>query len=100
MMTTEYETLAPASEAHTPWSEALAEQIAMSRGMGELTTTHWQLIHTLRQHFIQYGAMPPMALACGMNNLDGHCAEELFHDAGELRLLAGLPEPGSEAIAV
>lgn len=100
MMTTEYETPMEAVEAsqHHPWSEDWAQRIAMEDGVGELTETHWKVIHTLREHFVKYGALPPMGLACGMNELDPDCADELFHGAHEARQVAGLPEPGSEYI--
>ncbi len=98
-MTTEFESvvgLEPKGEGFTPWSEELAQQIAIASGVGELSEAHWKVIRTLRQHFVQYGAMPPMGVACGMSSLATHCAEELFPSANEAWHIAGLPEPGSE----
>lgn len=100
-MTTEYESRIGDLDAvmnYSPWSEEVARRIAAERGLGELTEEHWKVIHTLREHFVQYGAMPPMRLACGLNRLQPHCAEELFHSANEAWHVAGLPDPGSEAI--
>ena len=101
-MTTEYESglMIGEEEVHTPWSEEFALQIAMANGVGELTEAHWRVIHTLREHFIQYGAMPPMEMACSLSSLDTHCTEQLFHSANELWQVAGLPEPGSGMVAV
>ena len=103
-MTTEYESVVAMdteveaeTETFTPWSEERAQQIAIASGLGQLSKVHWKVIHTLREHFVQYGAMPPMGLACGMNSLEPHCAEELFKSANEARHVAGLPEPGAEA---
>jgi len=69
----------------------------MRDGIGELKEEHWKIIDTLRSHFIQYGAMPPMHMACVVNHLDPHCVEELFHNAREAWTVAGLPDPGEEA---
>lgn len=99
-MTTEYERRFADSEPvmNTPWSEEVARQIALEDGIGELTDSHWRVIHTLREHFVQYGAMPPMKLACGMNRLDPHCVEELFKGSYEAWHIAGLPDPGTESL--
>ena len=102
-MTTEYESVSMVAEeevVYTPWNEELAQQIALANGVGELTEAHWRVIHTLREHFIQYGAMPPMEMACSLSRLDSQCADELFHSANEMWQVAGLPEPGSEVVAV
>lgn len=97
-MTTEHETLRTTqSLGHEPWSEALAERIASEQGISRLTTQHWRVIHTLRQHFIQYGALPPMRFACDINRLAPHCADELFHSPEKAWRIAGLPDPGEEA---
>ena len=101
-MTTEFETVVGAIEQGdlpTSWSEELAQRIATADGLGELTEAHWKVIHTLREHFVQYGALPPMRLACGVNQLEPHCVEELFHSAYEAWHVAGLPEPGTEAMS-
>jgi sulfur relay (sulfurtransferase) DsrC/TusE family protein len=100
IMTTEYESMAgsPAGvSGTTPWSEEVARRVAAEKGLGELTESHWRVIHTLRAHFVQYGALPPMRLACGLNRLEPDCTEALFRGAHEAWQVAGLPEPGSES---
>ena len=100
-MTTEFESVVgklAEAEVSTPWNEELAQSIAIADGLGELTEAHWKVIHTLREHFVQYGALPPMRLACGVNQLDPHCTDELFHGVYEAWHVAGLPAPGSEAM--
>ncbi len=101
-MTTEYETLV-SLQANlpklAPWSEEDAQRIASEDGLGKLTESHWKVLRTLREHFVQYGALPPMRLVCGMNNLDPHCTDELFHGAYEAWHVAGLPDPGAEAMS-
>lgn len=96
-MTTEFDTpLIPAIEPQQ-WNEALARQIAADDGVGELTQDHWKIIHTLREHFIQYGALPPMRVACDLHRMNPHCVDELFHSPQEAWRIAGLPDPGEEA---
>jgi len=79
-----------------PWSEEYAQQIALRDGIGQLSENHWNVIHTLRSHFVQYGAIPPEHIACSVNHLEPHCVEHLFHDAREAWTIAGLPDPGDE----
>lgn len=98
-MTSQFE-LPPIGEtpaARGPWSQEYAQQIALRDGIGELSDAHWRIINTLRSHFVQYGAMPPMRMACVVNHLDPHCVEQLFHNAREAWTVAGLPDPGEEA---
>ena len=99
-MTTEYECMVNVSDddmEYVPWSEELAQRIAAEDGLGELTESHWKVIHTMRQHFVQYGALPPQRLACGINSLEPHCVDALFNGSTEAWHVAGLPAPGSEA---
>ena len=81
------------------WSEALARQIAEQDGIGELTEAHWTVIRTLREHFIKYGAPPPLRSACHMSQQGPQCIEDLFHDAREAWHIAGLPEDNPEIVA-
>lgn len=101
-MTTEYESTVSVSHdggEYVPWSEELAVRIAAEDGIGELTDSHWKVIHTMRQHFVQYGALPPKRLACGINSLEPQCVDELFNGSTEVWHVAGLPAPGSEVAA-
>jgi tRNA 2-thiouridine synthesizing protein E len=79
------------------WNEALATRIAAEDGIGELTTEHWKIIHTLREHFVQYGALLPMRVACDFHRMEPHCVDVLFHSPQEAWRIAGLPDPGEEA---
>jgi tRNA 2-thiouridine synthesizing protein E len=79
------------------WNEQMAENLAVADGLGRLQDEHWRVIRYLREHFVQYGAAPPMHLACLHSNLDHRCVERLFHGAREAWRIAGLPDPGAEA---
>ncbi len=99
-MTTEFDLPSIGSEGDgSRWNEQLARNIASADGIGPLGEAHWRVIRYLRQHFVQYGAAPPMHVACVQNNLDPHCVDKLFHGAREAWRVAGLPDPGSEAIS-
>jgi TusE/DsrC/DsvC family sulfur relay protein len=79
------------------WNEDLAQRLAQQDGVGELTEEHWRVIRFLREHFIQYGALPPERSACHFSHLDPHCVHRLFHGTKEAWRIAGLPDPGEEA---
>jgi tRNA 2-thiouridine synthesizing protein E len=102
-MTTEHEVARNAcvgtSCDNGPWTERMAEELAVADGIGWLGEEHWRVIRFLREHFVQYGAAPPMHVACVHNSLDPHCVERLFHGGREAWRIAGLPDPGSEAIS-
>ncbi len=86
-----------ASEApRQPWNEQFAEKLAKQFGIERLTDAHWKVINTLRCHFIQYGALPPMRFACDLSRLEPHCVDQLFHSPREAWRIAGLPDPGDE----
>lgn len=98
-MTTEHEVIPFTAMAQPePWSEGHAEQIAHEQGLAKLTEAHWCVIHTLRDHYIQYGALPPLRFACDINRLEPHCVDQLFHSPQEAWRIAGLPDPDEEAM--
>ncbi len=96
-MTTEHELPTSALADQAAWCEAVAERVAREQGFGVLTPAHWCVIHGLRKHFIQYGALPSMRAVCDSERLDPHCVSELFHDPQVAWQIAGLPDPGEEA---
>ncbi len=97
-MTTAYETRQQTvAEPNLPWTEKFAEKLAREFGISQLTDAHWKIIHTLRTHFVQYGALPPMHFACDISHLGPHCVDHLFHSPRIAWRIAGLPDPGDEA---
>jgi TusE/DsrC/DsvC family sulfur relay protein len=82
------------------WSEQLADEIARTDGLAELTQSHWKVIHALREHFDRFGAAPPaFRHICHMYKLGPHGVEALFRTPREAWRVAGLPDPGEEARA-
>ena len=101
-MTSETEVLAPTPpeegfvNEQGVWSEELAQRLAQQDGIGDLGEEHWRVIHSLRKHFLQYGAAAPERYACHTAELDEHCIHRLFRSSREAWRIAGLPDPGEE----
>ncbi|HSQ06801.1 MAG TPA: TusE/DsrC/DsvC family sulfur relay protein [Chromatiaceae bacterium] len=81
------------------WNEQLARRIAEVDGVGLLTPDHWAIIHYLREHHFTYGSIPPMAQACHSHGMDKHAVQHLFGGCRTAWRVAGLPNPGEEALS-
>lgn len=81
------------------WAPSLAEAIASDDGIGALTDKHWQVIGLVRDRYYATGALPVMRLICRAAGLDPHNAHQLFSTCRSLWRIAGLPNPGDEALA-
>ncbi len=79
------------------WDRELAEQLAREDGVGRLSDAHWAVIQELRDHYLEYGAIPPGSHVCRVNRLDSSCLHGLFRSMREAWRIAGLPNPGEEA---
>lgn len=82
------------------WDETVAARIARHDGLGQLTREHWVIIRALPTHYLQFGASPPaFSHVCHTNHMEKHCVERLFRRQQEAWRIAGLPDPGDEALA-
>ena len=79
------------------WNEALAREIARRYELGELTAEHWEVIHTLREHFARHGVAPAMSQVCRTRHKDRTWVHDLFQTCLNAWRVAGLPNPGEEA---
>ena len=79
------------------WNEEMARQIARDDGLGELGDGHWAVIRELREHYLNFGAIPALNHVCRVNHLEARCMTSLFPSAREAWRVAGLPNPGEEA---
>jgi len=79
------------------WTEELAQNLANNAEIGELTTSHWQIIHFLRDRYLRIGAIPPMRRVCREFGHDKDAVRHLFGGCLQLWQIAGLPYPGDEA---
>lgn len=46
------------------WNERIAEALASTEDVNELTEDHWKVIHYLRDYFKQYGIAPMIRKLC------------------------------------
>jgi tRNA 2-thiouridine synthesizing protein E len=83
----------------TQWNEEIARAIAKFDGIGPLSVTHWQIIHFLRQSWLDGHALPAVSHTCHIAGMGPLCLEELFNGLREAWRIAGLPDPGEEAKA-
>jgi TusE/DsrC/DsvC family sulfur relay protein len=81
------------------WNEQLARRLAEIDGIGELTPDHWAIIHYMREHHFAYGSLPPTAQACHSHGMDKHAVTHLFGGCRAAWRIAGLPNPGAEALS-
>jgi tRNA 2-thiouridine synthesizing protein E len=81
------------------WDEELAQRIAEVDGIGRLTSAHWAILHYLREHHFTYGSLPPTAQASTSHGMDKHAVQHLFGGCRTAWRIAGLPNPGEEALS-
>lgn len=81
------------------WSEDMACLITALDGRGTLEQEHWAVIYYLREHFLTYGALPPVSQLCHAHGMDKTRVKALFGSCRAAWRTAGLPHPGVEALA-
>jgi tRNA 2-thiouridine synthesizing protein E len=81
------------------WTPELAQQLAGSEGIAELTSRHWAFLEALRGYYERFQVPPPTARVCHELGLRHACGHELFPSCLAAWRIAGLPDPGEEARA-
>jgi tRNA 2-thiouridine synthesizing protein E len=81
------------------WSESLADHVAQSDGLGELSELHISLLHALRREYAKHGSVPALSHVCHLTGQSADCMHHLFPSPREAWRIAGLPNPGEEAKA-
>jgi len=81
------------------WSEDLAQKIAEIDGIGHLDGPRLMLLRQLRAHYLRWGTPPALAHICRATGLTPDCMNQLFPSPHEAWRIAGLPNPGDEAVA-
>lgn len=79
------------------WNEEIAQLIAHQERIAELTPAHWQVIHFVRQYYLEKGAPPLMRQVCRQIALSKYQTVGLFSGCLQVWKIAGLPNPGDEA---
>jgi tRNA 2-thiouridine synthesizing protein E len=77
------------------WSEALAEEIARSNGIAELTERHWLVVRFMRERYLATGTAPSIR---ALGKESGVPVKELYalFPKGPAKLAAkigGIPKP-------
>ena len=81
-----------------PWTKGVSRTIAEMDGIKALTHDHWAIIYYLREHHLGYGALPPMRQVCRTLGMDRENVNRLFGGCRPAWRIAGLPNPGMEAL--
>ena len=81
------------------WTRELAQQLADEWGIGQLGPTHWLIIDFVRDRYFRLGALPPMRNLCSKVNVNREAVKKSFGTCRQLWQIAGLPNPGPEALA-
>lgn len=81
------------------WSREIARHLAHQEGLEELTFRHWKLVDHMRDHYLGSDALPSMRLVCRATGIDRSEVQRLFGGCRSIWRIAGLPNPGSEALA-
>ena len=80
------------------WRRSFSIAMAAERNI-VLTDKHWALIELIRSKYLILGAIPPMRSVCRAIGFEKHELKEQFGSCLFVWKLAGLPNPGEEAIS-
>jgi dissimilatory sulfite reductase related protein len=81
------------------WDAQLARHIASSEGIEHLGYEHWRILHFIRDHHARFGSVPLMRRVCRRNGIQRQQVKRLFSSCRSAWRIAGLPNPGEEALA-
>jgi tRNA 2-thiouridine synthesizing protein E len=81
------------------WDRAMAEALALEAGIEQLGTEHWRVIEHVRNKYYALGSLPVMRLVCRAAGIEPGSAHRLFSGCESLWRIAGLPNPGEEALS-
>ena len=79
------------------WSESLADRVAQSDGLGELSELQVGLLLALRREYAKHGSVTALSHVCHLTGQGADCMQHLFPSPREAWRIAGLPNPGEEA---
>lgn len=77
------------------WTEAMAPEIAIGEGIGELTDRHWQVVKFMRHEYEEKGGAPNVRALAKSSGVSIKELYELF-PKGPAKLsakVAGVPKP-------
>jgi TusE/DsrC/DsvC family sulfur relay protein len=80
------------------WSEEIAAEMARQLGIPELGEAHLQVLRYMRERCLKHDALCAMEVICHGVHMDKDCVRRLFRGPVEAWKIAGLPNPGTEAL--
>lgn len=81
------------------WNREIAQQLAHDIGLGQLDSTQWRIIDYVRDRYLRIGGLPPMRSLCRRLGVERSAVKATFGGCRPLWQIAGLPNPGPEALA-
>jgi TusE/DsrC/DsvC family sulfur relay protein len=84
---------------HRLWDRSMAQRLADWCGVGPLGETQWLIIDFVRDRYFRLGALPPMRSLCRKVGVERRAMMDAFGSCRVLWQVAGLPNPGCEAVA-
>jgi len=77
------------------WSNAIAEDLAKTEEVENMSDEHWHVVNYIRDYFIQFGVAPPIRMLCKKTENDLKQIYQLFPSgpAKGACKIAGLPKP-------
>jgi len=82
------------------WNEAVAAAIAGKEGIKKLTDEHLEVVRFLRGYYVKFNSFPLINMVCSNLHKPKKCMTEPFKmDPLKAWKIAGLPQPGEEAIS-
>jgi sulfur relay (sulfurtransferase) DsrC/TusE family protein len=87
------------SQAVEEWDAEKAQRIAALDGYGPLTDSQLDLLKHLRDQYLRRGTPPALPHVCRSRGYGPNCLNQMFPSAHEAWRIAGLPNPGDEAVS-
>ncbi len=77
------------------WNETVAQALARTDGVDELTQEHWRVLSYLRDYYVQYGSAPTVRKLVKKSGVDLKRIYQLFPSGPAMGAckVAGLPRP-------
>lgn len=77
------------------WNQEVAEALARTEGVENMTDDHWKVVNYLREYYLEYGIAPMIRKLCKSTGFKLNQIYELFPSgpAKGACKVAGLPKP-------
>lgn len=81
------------------WNESIAAAIAKKEGIKKLTEDNIEVLKFLRNYYIKFNSFPLLKMVCSNLDKPASCMTKPFKmDPLKAWKIAGLPQPGEEAL--